>query len=192
MIIVCSLKDLESVCNSVKKGYLISVIDPGFIPKTPKGIKKHLKLGFDDIVEIKKENLIHRDLSVSNYLNFLNDQILPNNEHIDQIIKFISTWNKIDPIIIHCWCGVSRSMAVAAYILCKMNIKQIESNIKYIRYIAAHANPNKLMLKMFEKSLKIEGQIIKAFNKYPYTVTYDCDTNFAPISIFKLNEIFKY
>ena len=32
-------------------------------------------------------------------------------------------------------------------------------------------------------------EMINAFKKYPYTVTYDCDTNFAPISIFRLNEL---
>ena len=42
---------------------------------------------------------------------------------------------------------------------------------------------------MFEEQLNIKGQMINAFKKYPYTVTYDCDTNFAPISIFRLNEL---
>ena len=35
MIIVCSLKDLENVCESVKPSHVISVIDPGYAPKTP-------------------------------------------------------------------------------------------------------------------------------------------------------------
>ena len=30
MIVVCSLKDLETVCSSVKPSHVISVIDPGF------------------------------------------------------------------------------------------------------------------------------------------------------------------
>ena len=52
MIIVCSLSDLENVCESIKPKYVISVIDPGYAPETPNGVSKHLKLGFDDIIEI--------------------------------------------------------------------------------------------------------------------------------------------
>ena len=52
MIIVCSLSDLSNVCESVQPKYLISVIDPGYAPETPKGVKNHLKLGFDDILSL--------------------------------------------------------------------------------------------------------------------------------------------
>ena len=44
MIIVCSLNDLETVCNSLKPKNLISVIDPGYEPETPLGVKNHLKI----------------------------------------------------------------------------------------------------------------------------------------------------
>ena len=48
MIVVCSLKDLDLVCDSIKPSHIISVIDPGLVPKTPKGVNSHLKLGFDN------------------------------------------------------------------------------------------------------------------------------------------------
>ena len=60
MIVVCSLKDLDIVCDSIKPSHIISVIDPGFAPKTPKGISNHLKLGFDDIINIDPNNYIFR------------------------------------------------------------------------------------------------------------------------------------
>ena len=60
MIIVCSLKDLETVCESVKPSHVISVIDPGYAPETPSGVSNHLKLGFDDIIEISPKNQIFR------------------------------------------------------------------------------------------------------------------------------------
>ena len=95
-------------------------------------------------------------------------------------------------MLIHCWCGVSRSMATAIFVLCKINPNNIDSNVKYMRYIAPHANPNRLMVSMFEEYLGIPGKINEALKKYPYTVTYDCETNFAPISIFSTKEIEKY
>ena len=102
MIIVCSLKDLDTVCKSIKPSHVISVIDPGFAPETPDGVTHHLKLGFDDILEASPDNQIYR-------LNN-NDipQLPPNKEHTDSIIKFSSSWSSDTPIVIHCWCGVSR------------------------------------------------------------------------------------
>ena len=185
MIIVSSLSDHKNICESVKASHLISVIDPGFQPTTPKVVQKHLKLSFDDIVEIKEDNKIFRGPGL------VSKQILPNINHINQIVDFVSKWDQLSPIVIHCWCGVSRSMAVAAFILCKINSNNVDSNIRYMRSIAPHANPNKLMLSMFEKYLQVEGKINETFNKYPHTVTYDCSTNFAPVCIFKLSELKK-
>ena len=80
-------------------------------------------------------------------------------------------------------------MATAIYILCKINPENVDKNVKYMRSIAPHANPNKLMVSIFERYLKIEGQIIEAFNKYPHTTTYDCATTFAPVTIFQIKEL---
>ena len=183
MIIVCSLHDLLSVCDSVKPKYLISVIDPGYEPKTPKNVNKHLKLGFDDIIKVNKDNHIFR-LNTNEI-----PQLPPNNNHIHKIVKFTKDYNKLDDIVIHCWCGVSRSMATATYLLCKFEKYNIDRNVRYIRSIAPHANPNKLMIKLFEDSLKLNNKITNAYKKYPHTKAYDCSSNFAPITLFNINEM---
>ncbi|MDC0045212.1 dual specificity protein phosphatase family protein [Pelagibacteraceae bacterium] len=183
MIIVCSLSDLENVCESIKPKYVISVIDPGYAPKTPNGVSKHLKLGFDDIIEISSDNKIFR----------LNEdeipQVLPGKEHVNSIIDFTSNYDEKDDIVIHCWCGVSRSMATATYLLCRENKLNIESNIKYIRNIAPHANPNKLLISHFEKNLNVGSKITSSFKKFPHTKSYDCSSNFAPVTLFNIKEM---
>ena len=185
MIVVCSLKDLEAVCESIKPKYVISVIDPGYAPKTPKDVKHHLKLGFDDIEFISSSNNVFR----------LNEddspQVLPNQKHVDSIIKFTTNWNSKESIVIHCWCGVSRSMATATYLICREN-NNIDNNIQYIRSIAPHANPNKLLIKLFEKSLNLDNKISESYKKHPYTKVYDCSSNFAPITLFNIEEIKKF
>tara|TARA_B110000196_G_C21085166_1_gene634579 strand:- start:401 stop:964 length:564 start_codon:yes stop_codon:yes gene_type:complete len=186
MIIVCSLSDVVDVCDSVKPKYLISVIDPGYAPETPKSVKSHLKLGFDDITKISPDNHIFR-LNTDEV-----PQLPPNQFHIDSIAEFTNLWKVDEDIVIHCWCGVSRSMATATYLMCKKNINDIENNIKYIRSIAPHANPNKLLIKLFEENLGTKGQIAKSYEKYPYTKTYDCSSNFAPITLFKYQEMKKF
>ena len=183
MIIVCSLKDLETVCESIKPTHVISVIDPGYAPKTPSGVSQHLKLGFDDIVGISSDNKIFR-LNTDEV-----PQLPPNSTHTDSIINFSNTWKKKDPIVIHCWCGVSRSMATASYLMCKEDSINIDRNIRYIRSVAPHANPNKVLIKLFESSLKLENKMTQAFDKYPHTKAYDCSVNFAPITIFNINDM---
>jgi len=183
MIYVCSLNDVESICSSIKPKYLISVIDPGYAPETPKGVLNHLKLGFDDIVKVSETNHIFRD-NIDKI-----PQILPNQNHLNSIIKFTNKLKADEDIVIHCWCGVSRSMATATYLLCKNDNSNIDRNIKYIRSVAAHANPNKLMIRLFEDNLNLNNQITNAYNKYPYTKVYDCSSNFAPITLFNVNEM---
>jgi len=183
MIIVCSLKDLKSVCESVKPSHVISAIDPGYAPETPAGVKNHLKLGFDDIISVNPNNQIFR-LNTDDI-----PQLPPNFNHTESIIEFSKSWNKESPIVIHCWCGISRSMAAATYLMCKEDISDIERNIRYIRSIAPHANPNKILIKLFEDSLKLDNKITSAYANYPHTKSYDCSINFAPITIFKINDM---
>ena len=186
MIVVCSLKDLDSVCESINPSHVISVIDPGFAPKTPKGVDNHLKLGFDDIINIDPNNSIFR-LNIDKI-----PQLLPSSDHVNSIIEFTKEWNNFPPIVIHCWCGVSRSMATATYLLCKGDTINIDRNIRYIRSIAPHANPNKLLIELFEKSLNLKNEISEAFSKYPCTQTYDCSINFAPVTIFNFDDMMLY
>tara|TARA_Y100001970_G_scaffold277293_1_gene381233 strand:+ start:4030 stop:4593 length:564 start_codon:yes stop_codon:yes gene_type:complete len=186
MIIVCSLNDLSDVCDSIKPKYLISVIDPGYEPETPKSVQKHLKLGFDDIVKVSSDNHIFR-----NNIKEI-PQLPPNYSHINSIAEFTNKWDTQEDIVIHCWCGVSRSMATATYLMCKKNLNNIENNIKYIRFIAPHANPNKLLIKLFEENLGTNGKIANSYEKYPYTKTYDCSSNFAPITLFKYEEMVNF
>ena len=186
MIIVCSLNDLFEVCDSVKPKYLISVIDPGYEPDTPESVQKHLKLGFDDIIKVSRDNHIFRNNTDEI------PQLPPNYSHIQSISKFTNTWETEEDIVIHCWCGVSRSMATATYLMCKKNIDNIENNIKYIRSVAPHANPNKLLIKLFEQNLGTNEQIAKSLEKYPYTKTYDCSSNFAPITLFKYQDMVNF
>ena len=90
---------------------------------------------------------------------------------------------------VHICCAVFECIRDRLYIICKINPANVDQNVRYMRSIAPHANPNKLMVSIFERYLNIEGQLIEAFNKYPHTTTYDCSTTFAPVTIFKIKEL---
>ena len=42
----------------------------------------------------------------------------PGAQHIDGLLDFGRDWNAEAPMLIHCWAGISRSMAAAYILLC--------------------------------------------------------------------------
>ena len=48
------------------------------------------------------------------------------------------------------------------------------------------------MISMFEKHLNSNNNLKNSFKNYPHTITYDCSTNFAPVTIFDIKELDKY
>ena len=40
--------------------------------------------------------------------------------------------------------------------------------------------------------LRTNDEITKGFDKYPYETSYDCENNFAPVTIFDINDMKKY
>ena len=42
------------------------------------------------------------------------------------------------------------------------------------------------MLSFYEEILKTKGEISNSFDKYPSTKVYDCEINFAPITLFDI------
>ena len=45
---------------------------------------------------------------------------------------------------------------------------------------------------IFEENLGTNGKIANSYEKYPYTKTYDCSSNFAPITLFKYEEMVSF
>ena len=139
-------RDKAMLCLNVSRFYtrifqayssIVEAINPIYIYKDIEGTEK-VRSVFE---EISSENKIFR-LNTDDF-----PQTLPAENHVQSIINFTNSYKDNENIVIHCWCGVSRSMATATYLLCRNNTDTIEKNIKYIRNVAPHANPNKLMIK---------------------------------------------
>ena len=48
------------------------------------------------------------------------------------------------------------------------------------------------MLSFYEDILNTNGKISEYFDKYPSTSSYDCEINFAPVTIFDIKEMVKF
>jgi predicted protein tyrosine phosphatase len=114
---------------------------------TPPGVapERHLRLGVNDISEPMEA------------------MILPDADTVRRILAFGRTWDGERPMLIHCWAGISRSMASAYTILCDRLGPGREVEIAMaIRRRAAHANPNALLVHHADEALGRDGRMVEA------------------------------
>ena len=146
-IIVSPLSFVETVCETRRPSRLISLLDPGHVVPTPKGLgaDAHLRIGVHDICE-EAEGLICPDETV-----------------VEQAVAFGRDWTGEAPILVHCWAGVSRSTASAFTLACERNPEADERTIAAeIRRRSAHANPNRRMVALADDLLRRRGRMVDA------------------------------
>jgi predicted protein tyrosine phosphatase len=147
LILVTPLSQIEAAIRRYKPTHMVTLLSPEHMIDTPAGIEaaRHLRLGLNDVAE----TLISDDP--------------PNEKHIDELIEFGRTWNGKTPMLVHCWAGVSRSTAAAFILLCDKRGPGMEREIaNALRYRAAHAHPNPLMVSIADKALDRGGRMIAA------------------------------
>jgi predicted protein tyrosine phosphatase len=89
----------------------------------------------------------------------------PLRRHIEDLLTFSRTWDARSPMVIHCWAGISRSMASAFTILCDRLGPDREIEIaRAIRQRAPHAQPNRLLVQHADDALGRGGRMIAALN----------------------------
>jgi predicted protein tyrosine phosphatase len=127
--------------------HLVSAIDTVLLPTTPELIssERHLRLAMHDIVEPRL------------------DQVLPATEHVMQLLDFIHSWDRREPLLIHCYAGISRSTAAAFITLCALNPHTREELIASdLRRSSNTASPNRLFVALADKALRRHGRMIAA------------------------------
>jgi len=116
---------------------------------TPTGFPaaRHLKLGVNDIVDPAAGTAP------------------PGRDHIDALLAFSRQWDTSQPFLIHCWAGISRSMASAFTILCDRLGPDREIEIaRAMRQRAPHAQPNRLLVRHADEALGRGGKMVAALN----------------------------
>lgn len=147
MIVVTPLAELSAEIARRHPARLISLLSASHMIDTPAGIDpaRHLRLCLSDIAA-PQDGLTP-----------------PRADHIERLIAFGADWDGAAPLIVHCWAGVSRSMAAAYILLCARTAAGCEGQIaKKIRTKAAHANPNRLMVGLADRILGRDGRMIDA------------------------------
>jgi predicted protein tyrosine phosphatase len=146
-IIVCPLSHVPQVAAARRPSHLITLLGPDFEVDTPHPVEanRHLRIAVNDIAD-PQPGLIH-----------------PCADHLETILSFGEGWDGRDPLLVHCWAGVSRSTAAAFVIACARNPGVPELSIaQAMRRASPTAYPNRLMIALADELLGRSGRMIAA------------------------------
>ncbi|MGH6878888.1 MAG: tyrosine phosphatase family protein [Rhizomicrobium sp.] len=146
-ILVTPLSALEHTIDAYGPSHLITLLSPEYMIETPRQIaaERHLRLALHDVAET------------------LGCEAPPTERHVARLLDFGHSWPATAPMLIHCWAGVSRSMAAAYTLLCERAGAGCEFEIaQLLRARAPHAYPNPLIVRLADAALQRKGRMIAA------------------------------
>lgn len=150
MIIVCPLSAVQGLVDNHRVGQVVSLLGPETPHRSFTGIApdRHLQLTFHDIVEP------------------IDGFTAPRTEDAETLVRFLKGWDRVDPLLIHCWAGISRSTAAAFTALCMLRPGMAEERIaKELRRASPSATPNRLIISHVDKILGREGRMVSAIDR---------------------------
>ena len=146
-LFVSPLSAVEDCIRLHQPSHLVTLLSPENMIETPLGLRpeRHLRLAVDDVVEAWA------------------GESPPTARHVTRLLDFSRRWDTKAPILIHCWAGISRSMAAAFLVLCdRLGPGCEHAAARMIRTRAPHADPNRLIVQIADDILGRNGQMIRA------------------------------
>ena len=146
-ILVTPLSALEDAIKLHRPSHIVTLLSPDHMIDTPEGFprERHLRLGMNDVVDVTAGDTP------------------PEQAHVAALLEFARSWPAEDPMLVHCWAGISRSMAATYIILCDRLGRGSELYAaKAIRSRAPHAYPNALLVRHADEILGRDGRMVEA------------------------------
>jgi predicted protein tyrosine phosphatase len=146
-IVVCPLSQVPTSVSAHRASHLVTLIKDGTRVERPRSIAadRHLLLTFDDIVEP------------------IEGMVPPAEGHAEALLSFVSQWDRKQPIVVHCFAGISRSTAAAFIMLCALRPEKGEDEIALrLRLASPSATPNIRLVGFADRLLEREGRMIAA------------------------------
>lgn len=105
----------------------------------------------------------HLRLSVSDIEAPTDGHVLPGAEHVERLLAFLHDWVRAEPLVIHCYAGVSRSPAAAFIGACALSPTRCEMDIaRALRRASPHATPNRRLVALADRMLARQGRMVEA------------------------------
>lgn len=93
----------------------------------------------------------------------LEGYIVPEEEHIADLLKFVRRWDRNAPLVVHCYAGISRSTASAFASVCALNPYRDEKSIAAaLRSASPTATPNIRIVSLADRLLGRNGRMVAA------------------------------
>jgi predicted protein tyrosine phosphatase len=147
MIHVCSLVRLHDTIARTGARHVVSLLADDAAMTRPAAIapENHLWLQVHDISEPQ------------------DGFVLPQPEHVEQLIGFVQRWPRETALVVHCYAGVSRSSAAAFVAVCALNPSSDEAAIAAaMRRASPTASPNIRIVAIADQLLARQGRMIRA------------------------------
>ena len=147
MIHVCSLARLHETVADTGARHVVSLIGDEASVERPNAIieENHLWLRLHDISSP------------------LDGYIVPEEEHVSDLLQFVRRWDRCAPLVVHCYAGISRSTASAFASVCALNPNRDEESIALaLRRASPTATPNIRIVSLADRLLGREGRMVAA------------------------------
>jgi predicted protein tyrosine phosphatase len=147
MIHVCSLARLHETVEATGARHVVTLLKDTDRVERPSAVAEanHLILGMDDIA-----------VPMDGY-------VLPGDDHVARLIAFVRGWERANPMVVHCYAGISRSTAGAFVAACALNPRRDEAVIaQEIRRASRTATPNARIIAIADRLLDRNGRMIAA------------------------------
>ncbi len=144
---ICSLALIAETVAKTGARTLVTLLSPGTDVERPVGIRpeRHLYLAVSDIVEPTP------------------GQVLPEATHLEDLLGFVRAWDRAEPMVIHCFAGVSRSTAAAYIAACALRPGRDEFAIaRAMRAASPTATPNPRLIALADAALGRRGRMNEA------------------------------
>lgn len=150
VIYVCPKSKVPNAARDLRPSHLITLLDPADDMPTPEHVSghRHLRLGMHDV--ITPSPLHHAP---------------PDEMHVRELIAFAKGWDRSQPMLVHCFAGISRSTACAFVVACMLNNPGREADIaRLLRVRAPHAQPNRRLVALADDILNRDGGMLDALD----------------------------
>jgi predicted protein tyrosine phosphatase len=147
MIHVCSLARLRKTVEDTGARHIVSLITDEVTIERPAAVieQNHLWLRLHDISSP------------------LDGHIMPDEEHVADLLSFVRRWDRRAPLVMHCYAGISRSTASAFASVCALNPRRDEDSIaQALRRASPTATPNIRIVSLADRLLGRDGRMVAA------------------------------
>jgi predicted protein tyrosine phosphatase len=147
MIHVCSLARLYDTITETGALHIVTLLKHTDRVERPEHIAEanHLVLGMDDVTAP------------------MDGYVIPCKEHVEKLIRFVQGWDRANPLVMHCYAGISRSTAAAYVAACALNAGRSEHAIaQELRRASPTATPNARIVSIADGLLGRDGRMVNA------------------------------